>query len=350
VPRRGLSRWQSSYGAGFVAAGTVLVFLAVYGVAGEPGISKPTAANPDEPAIRRACLDSLKKIEQEVTKLIAKHPAVLGHLGVSSLDEERLCLHFPVRKTEAQRAEPSVRRGPDPRPPEKEGLFFQYTLQPGQTAHSFAFTRVGFSQHWHWSNRAFPWDIQDELGKAALHAMRLVTEQEDAAIAADFAKRDKQSYVLRGGPGLVLTAHVAEKPGPDGPIVELWETNTSARVVAIHPGYAQRIRDGRTCALLASMPGLFFEPLVSGNKDPFLYLKPGEKLKVGSVVLGTRSPGSYRLRVAWCHDRDGWLDVTPTYHDGSPVWRKVENAWTGVLVSNELTIEITGGAEPIKGR
>ena len=57
------------------------------------------------------------------------------------------------------------------------------------------------------------------------------------------------------------------------------------------------------------------------------------------VSLGKLPPGRHRIRIACLHAQDGWTDVRPTYCDGAPVYRKVPNAWVGVVVSNRLDIE-----------
>ena len=72
---------------------------------------------------------------------------------------------------------------------------------------------------------------------------------------------------------------------------------------------------------------------------------------------GKLSPGRYRFRFVIAHVRDGWTDVTPTDHDGAPVYRRVENAWLGAVVSNllEFTVDEApaggdGGSRPADTR
>ena len=334
--------WHLRLLAGTVA---VLAALAATTMGGEPAAVAGSPAAPDEKIARQVCLDSLEGLEREVAKFIALHPDALGHLDAGTLDEQRLSLHFPIKATVPQPPGETTGRGLVPSSPKENGLFFRYTLESGQTYHSLAFTRVGFSQHWNWSNKDFPGDIQEALGKVVTNSMRPVLELEDAAIAADLAGRGPGSYVLRGSPGPVLTASLAEGAGPDGLTLDLWETNSSDREVAVHPGHAQVIRDGKSLLRMVGEGGMPFETLMSNTKDPFLYLKPGEKVKLGSLPIGTRSPGTYRLRVAWSHDRAGWLDVTPTYRDGRPVWRKIDKAWVGVVVSNEVTVTVSDKAK-----
>ena len=123
-------------------------------------------------------------------------------------------------------------------------------------------------------------------------------------------------------------------------VVALFVENATTQMIAIHPrGESQVIVDGKAGIedLLPKHPGLF----LSGRRnfeDPFVYLKPGESLKLGTASVGRLQPGRHTLRIAWQQTRAGWTDFGPIRHDGAPVYRKIDSVWTGVVVSDELTL------------
>lgn len=324
----------------------------------EPQRKKWEARTQRDVKRRRVCLAALREIRKGFAAVARKYPKGLGHLGPGAIDEKKLLLRFPVKglpKTTqpARRATPAGRMRSVPRRlrPDELGLFVQFTVPmpivdfPTQRPMArWLFSNVGFSWWWMWPNRSFSWKAQQDLMKMLSQALVPLNELENAMVAPDLAKRGKGSYVLRGRPGVKLTLRLAPKRAAGGsPIIDLYATNETKKVVALCPPFPQIIGDGKPWHYRAH-GSLSMLTHAFGRTDPFIYIKPGQTAKVSAVVAAGLSPGKHTVRVAARHGRDAWIDPSPMACDGPPITRKVPGAWTGVLVSNELAVDIPAPA------
>ena len=305
---------------------------------------------------RRVCIMAMRKMHKDFAALAAKYPKELGHLGPGTIDEKKLLLRFPVKNLPkatqpARRATPAGRMWSVPRRlrPDELGLFVQFTVPmpisdfPTQRPVArWLYSNVGLSWWWMWPNRSFSSKAQQGFLNMLSQALVPLNELENAAIAADLGKRGKGAYVLRGRPGVKLTLRLAPKNAAGAsPTIDLYATNqTKQQVVPLCPPFTQIIGDGKPWHYRAhgSLPMLTHA--FGSGKDPFIHIKPGQTAKVGAAVVAGLSAGRHTVRVAAGHPCDYWVDMRPTFHDGPPVARKVTGAWTGVLVSGEMTIDI----------
>lgn len=79
---------------------------------------------------------------------------------------------------------------------------------------------------------------------------------------------------------------------------------------------------------------------VSVSKIPFSTYKSDSTYNLLQYGTNFWAPGTYTFRVVVQSSFNQWLDVTPTYVDGQPITRKVENAWTGLVISAPFSFEV----------
>ena len=174
---------------------------------------------------------------------------------------------------------------------------------------------------------------------------------ENTMVAADLARRGKGAYVLRGRPGVKLALRLAPKRTAGGSaIIDLYATNETKKILALCPPFRQIIGDGKWWYYRAPGSLSMLMRAFGSRKDPFIYIKSGQRAKVGAVVPIGLSPGRHTVRVAVCHARNTWVDPSPMAYDGPPITHKVPSAWTGVLVSNELAVDIPAPAAANKNQ
>ena len=308
--------------------------------------------NPQATITAVACL---RRIQAQFEPFKRKYHENFQHLGPGVINERDLSLHFPVTgtpKVKQENVEGSLRRTIGavarrralPVSPAKQGLFVKFTspLSVGRTTENgqrcWPYSDVGFRWYWMWPNGVFPMEMQQEFARLMEEGLRPMDDAENAAIQNDLARRETQSYVLRGRPGVELTARFAGLNVNRVHVVDLYEKNLTDSAIALHPGTSTVVQNSKLHH--GPLTSLFLASVQGGNKDPFLYLKPGESRKTGSLSVGRLPPGKYKFRIVQRHARDGWEDVRPTYHDGSPVVRQVKNAWAGVVVSNQFDITV----------
>ena len=292
---------------------------------------------------RAACLVALREIRKGFPAIVRKYPKGLGHLGPGELDEDKLFLRFgaktlpkatPAMRPAAGRSRPRLLQ------PKDCGLSFRFTtpMSPKANAGQWLHVNVGLVWWWMWPNRGLSTETHKAVGALVRRAVAGLDALEDAAVAAGAASRGKGPYVLRGRPGVELTIRLSPKRSTFGTVVDLYATNQTKQRVALCPPFLQIIRDGKPWHHHAhsSLP-LGVVAVLSGREDPFTTIEPGRSAKIKSRVVSL-SPGKHTVRIAAGYLRDYWVDVRPTFHDGAPVTRKVNTAWTGALVSNELTV------------
>lgn len=291
---------------------------------------------------REACLAALQEIRKGFPALVRKYPKGLGHLGPGALDEEKLFLRFPAKylPKAAPAMRPTAGRSrPRLLQPKDCGMSFHFTtpMSPKANAGQWLHVNVGLVSWWMWPGGGFSTETYKDVQALVRRAVAPLDALEDAAVAAP---RGKDAYVLRGRPGVKLTIRLSPKRSAFGTVVDLYVTNQTKQVVALCPPYLQVIRDGKPRHDHArSSLWLGLTHVLNGRKDPFTYIQPGRSAKIKSRVVAL-SPGKHTVRIAAGHLRDYWVDVRPTFLDGLPVRRKVPSAWTGVLVSGEMTIDI----------
>ena len=299
---------------------------------------------------RRACLAALREIRKDFAALAVKYPKELGHLGPPAIDEKKLLLHFPIKGL-AKTTQPARRTASAGQMrsmlkrrlrPDELGLFVQFTVpMPKRPRVQWLYSNVGFSWWWMWPNRSFSSKAQQDLLNMLTKALEPLNELENAMVAADLARRKTGAFVLRGRPGVKLSLRLAPKRAADGSaIIELYATNETKKVLALCPPFPQILGDGKPWHYRPSDPLPMMIRAFDGGKDPFFYIKPGQRAKVGAAVAAGLSPGRHTVRVAVCHACDTWIDQRPVAYDGPPITRKIPGTWTGVLVSGELAIDI----------
>jgi len=305
------------------------------------------------PAARNArpvCIAALRKIQKDFAALAVKYPKELGHLGRPAIDEKKLLLHFPIKGL-AKTTQPARRAASAGQMrsmlkrrlrPDELGLFVQFTVpMPKRPRVQWLYSNVGFSWWWMWPNRSFSSKAQQGLLNMLTKALEPLNELENAMVAADLARRKTGAFVLRGRPGVKLSLRLAPKRADDGSaIIELYATNETKKVLALCPPFPQVLGDGKPWHYRASDPLPMMIRAFDGGKDPFIYIKPGQRAKIGAAVATGLSPGRHTVRLAVCHACDTWIDQRPVAYDGPPITHKIPSAWTGVLVSGEMTIDI----------
>jgi len=310
----------------------------------QPGKTAPDAN------VRRVCMAALRKMQKNFVALAAKYPKELGHLGPGAIDEKKLLLRFPVKnlpKTAPAMQPAAGRSRLLPLQPRDCGLFLRFTVPmpivnfpTPRPMTQWLYSKVGFSWWWMWPNRSFPWKAHQDLMKMVSQALVPLNDLENATVAADLAKRPKGSYALRGRPGVKLTIRLSPRRDVGGTFVDLYATNETKGVLALFPPFMQIIGDGKPWHYRAHGSLSMLTHAFGSDRDPFIYIKPGQTAKVGAAVVAGLSAGRHTVRVAAGHPYDYWVDMRPTFHDGAPITRKVPGAWTGVLVSGEMTIDI----------
>jgi len=312
----------------------------------EPQRKKWQARTQHDVKRREACLAALREIQKGFVAIARKYPKGLGHLGPGELDEKKLFLRFPAKylpkATPAMRATGSRTVG-RPLRPQDCGMSFRFAVPMSLEANAgqWLHVNVGLMYWWMWPNRGVSTEAYNAVQALVRRAVVPLDALEDAAVAAP---RGKDSYVLRGRPGVKLTIRLSPKRSDLGTVVDLYVTNQTKGVVALYPAFVQTIRDGRpwhhhahSSLWLGAGLGL------GGRKDPFTYIEPGRSVKIKSWIVAL-SPGKHTARIAVGHLRDYWVDVRPSFADGPPANHKVPTAWTGVLVSNELTVQVPAPA------
>lgn len=303
------------------------------------GCALPPSRTPTGGNVRPACLTALRALRRDVGQLRLRHREILGHLAPGVVDERRLSLHFDVADTSKRIIRGAIRGGRPITAP--DGLFFQITHpmrlpERRRFQRRWLFINVGFNWSWLWPG-SFPAASQAELSDVLGRALRPLDDLENAAIAARCG--GGAPYVLRGERGIELTVRLADKRAPDGPhVVELYETNNTAKTVALYPGRPERIVDGKVYRRAPAL-GLVVLETVGRSRDPFTYLGPGESRKVQVLSFRRLQPGKHSIRVALLHGRDGWEFISHAI-SYTREHRGVKNAWMGVLVSNRLDVKI----------
>jgi len=320
-------------------------------------ILAPLKLMPAAGTARPACIAALRKIQKDFAVLATKYPKDLGHLGPGTIDDKKLLLRFPVKglantTQPARRATSAggMRSFLRPLQPNELGLFVQFTVpMPKQPMARWLYSNVGLSWWWMWSNRPFSSKAQQDFLNMLNKALAPLNELESAMVATDLPKRKTGAYVLRGRPGVKLSLQLAPKRTADGSeIIDLYVTNETKKPLALCPPFPQVIVDGKPWHYRPPDALSMLIRAFDGGKDPFIYIKPGQNAKVGAVAAVGLSPGRHTVHVAVCHARDTWLDQRPAAYDGPPITRKIPGAWTGVLVSKELAVDIPAPAAPKK--
>ena len=303
---------------------------------------------------REVCLAALREIRKGFADIVRKYPKELGHLGPGELDEKKLFLRFPAKYL--PKATPAMRHTagrtlPRMVQPKDCGLSFRFTVPMSLKANAGQWLQVnaGLVHWWMWPNRGLSTEAYKAIQALVRRAVARLDALEDATVAAGAASHGKDPYVLRGRPGVKLTIRLSPKRSEFGTVVDLYVTNQTKGVVALYPAFLQTIRDGKPWHPHAhSSLWLGAGVNLGGRKDPFTYIQPGRSVKVKSWIVAL-SPGKHTVRIATGHLRDYWVDVRPTFADGPPALRKVPSAWTGALVSNELTVQVPAPAGPPAG-
>ena len=333
--------------------------------------------------IRRTCIQSLQTIRDKIKQLIVKNPAALGHLGNGLIDQEALSLHFPVRVLDMKSREVLGRSRP-PLIQRKEGIYLQFLALMGnadtralRNTHYWPFIDVRFEWSWSWPG-PFDQETREEFYDILKQYLRPLIDLETSTSVSALHGRGKESFVLRGRPGLGLDLvleinqrarsgaffasrdregadvgrqagslfphdHLDAKLAHDGSYVVMVSVrNTTSGVLAFVPNTVVEVildRAAKPDRLLDQIgrPQLHRWP---GGTDPFIYLQPGETRNLAGVDLGRIGPGEHTIRIVKHHSENGWTDMRPTCHDGRPKYRRVDSAWTGVVVSNELTLVV----------
>lgn len=308
--------------------------------------------------IRETCVRSLQTVRDKTEQWILKHPTQLAHLGNGVLDEEALSLYFPERK-ERKKSRKALGRRRNPLIPWRRGIHLQLFRQPRVTETKpvtrprpqtlyWPFLDVRFEWSWAWPNGEFDQKVGEEFYDILRQSLKPLIELERSTCADMLHGRGKESFVPHGKPGFEIELRSDENLAYDKSYaVAVLVKNITSGVLAIVPNaVATVILDG------VAEPDRMLDQIGRpqrrverwpGHSDPFIYLQPNEIRQLGSVGLGHLKPGVHAVRIVKHHFENGWTDMTPTYHDGSPEYRRVMLAWMGVVVSNEVTVVVPSG-------
>jgi hypothetical protein len=333
----------------------LLIVWAACGCGSESG-SRPLAAT--RPAAtqavdltkeaRRRCFRSLHAIRKGFDDLATRNPNAWSHLGPGQIDEADLSLHFPLRDSQRKPLEHVGRGAPPYRPPRRSGIFVWFESSPKrdglEPVYSLRWPVIGLTFSWSWSwTGAFPDDGLSGFQRVIREAVRPLAELEANAVVQDVSAHNKGAYVLRGEASVELTIRMEDAPsGMSRSVVAMYLTNTTDKTLAVCPPHAcVVIQDGVVLVdrLLPTSTSLSL-PGYGLGQGPFIYLAPGESRKVDVTVLGRLGIGEHTVRIVQEYTQTDWLDMRPIAYDGAPVRREIANAWTGIVVSQELSIKV----------
>lgn len=321
----------------------------------ESGGSDPTDEERAR-VIRETCLRSLKDIRDKTEQLIVKYPATLGHLDHGVIDEAALSLHFPVTD-ERMKFRKGLGRSRAPLIPLREGVHVQLVRQartagigtatrPAPQTHFWPFIDVRFEWSWSWPNRPFDLESYGEFHDILRQSLRPLIDLESSTSAGVLHGQGKESFVLYGRPGFEIELRPDSDLEHDGSCgVAVFVKNTTSGVLAFVPNTTvELILNG------AAEPDRLLDQFgrlqlwhLPGHGSPFVVLQPDEVRQLGSVGFGPLESGVHSVRIVKHHFDNGWTDMRPTYHDGSPEYLRVMLAWIGVVVSNEVTVVVPSG-------
>lgn len=303
-------------------------------------LASESMSAPAAEEVRRACLDSLRRLQERVRGIVRQHPESLSHLGEGVLDEKQLSLHFDVVDP-AHRPHELV----GVTLPDHLGLYFQSV--PETTGGSLPAPRchwplidVSFRLTWMWANKRFDLPLQNALEVAVAESCRELDALEARALRAALTGRGEAPFVYRGVSTLRITIEPTRQA--DGRLfIKIFQTNAGSNDLQLCRGYTELAVNGATQVMLA--PGY----LLTVQK-PFRTLEPGQVEEIAQWELKDLAPGENRVRVVMSYPYDSYIDTTPTAYDGVPELRRLDHAWTGASVSNELTVTVAirQGSEP----
>ncbi len=322
--------------------------------------SRKSDATGEEQArvILETCVRSLQIVRDKTEQWILKHPTKLVHLGKGVLDEEALSLHFPERK-ERMKSRKALDRRRNPLIPWRGGIHLQLFRQPRATETKpktqprpqtfyWPFLDVRFEWSWAWPNGEFDQKVGEEFYDILRQALRPLIDLERSTCADMLHGRGKESFVPHGKPGFEIKLRPDENLAYDESYaVGVFVQNTTSGVLAFVPNAVaavilDRVAEPDRMLDQIGRPQRRVERW-PGSSDPFIYLQPNEIRQLGSIGFGHLKPGVHAVRIVKHYLENGWTDIRPTYHDGRPEYRRVTLAWTGVVISNEVTVVVPSG-------
>ena len=269
--------------------------------------------------------------------MIRQHPETFGHLGEPLLDEAELSLHFDVRDPAYR---PHERIG-TPTARWHLGLFFQFIpdastqpLSPDSPAPAWHWplTDVAFYWTWMWTGAGWTGTLQEEVTAAAIKSQPGLQALESQAARAMLADRSGSPFVHRGAAGLEITIE-ASRTADGRVLIKVFQANRGHGEISLGPATCEFLVNGAAQPSPARLT-----PNTGHWRSPFRTLQPGQTEEVASHALNVLPVGGNRIRLVWSHPHAGYIDLSPMALDGLPEFRKLDKAWVGVAVSNELTI------------
>ncbi len=328
-------------------------------------VSKKPLAPPSEQEIREACLQSLENLEALVEDWIEQFPDEMRHLQEPVLDREKLSLHFPDQRYELLSTDTSnralitsMKALPDiqDRRPFPSGIFFHFHMNAFKVddaksnAGQWALIDVRLT---HNHRAGWPREIalsgpDSRWGKGILACFEPLFQLEERAIRVAFEKAGQRSLVYRGDPRVSLSVKLEENRPKDmieGYVpVSIWLTNHNEQEIKVPVGIAaqrtvQFAVDGEVSRHLYRILQTF---QTGPTNMSFKSVAPGQSVKLFGWGIEPDAGKPTRVRFIWSHPYVGYTEYRQnTWHPPVPIERyiKVENAWTGIIISNELVIQ-----------
>ena len=293
---------------------------------------------------RDACLKSLYEIAAGFEELRPQYTNILDALAPASIDARELSAHFAIRDPHREFAANPVRGRILPLP-KHSGLYIAYdTIRTGERKIENAyqcycpFINLRCEWSWMWVGDR-PRNVQAALAALIRKSVRPIVELEAALADQVLATPgDLPDWIITDGPIELTLRPDPEHSKPDALIFYLdVKNNTPDSVTVDALGPWEVFLDGYL--QVEHILNELTEPRLAYGQPNFIRIAPGESKAAGMIILPAPPPGSHKLRVLKGYLRDHLLDLRPMACDGPPTWRRVDNAWTGYVLSEEMNIE-----------
>ena len=295
--------------------------------------------------LREKGLEILRRIASGFEEVRERRPEDLAALAPGVINADELSIHFAIRDASRDFAKERIRE-PIFFPRTKHSgvfacfqpLFDDKLVEPTDFQAACFFLQIRFSWHWIWPGE-YPKQAQDELAALIGEAVRPILAWE--AAAAERALKSPDSYPSWLYRESVLELELrrdARDCTPDVETYYVYPQNNIHRAIAVDTmGPCEVFIDGRLS--IEHMLNNLMHPITSMFPPSFIRIGPGECKAAGKIKISALRDGPHRLRVLKWYRSTHEYDRSGLAADQPPTWRRVEDAWTGFLLSEELVID-----------